>query len=193
MRLWCIMKNIKSEDKIFRETYLSFQLLRYLPRKYDGIIIQLSENALKDFMFDRIIMELVAEETSLMVRKQNNVKYVPIENTVDVKARQPSKKSIKCWHCGNNVHIRNKCRKFLSWLFQDNITVPQRVEVLQCHMIVTFQLICHLLYPGEETAPEVVLAAILMTDETTCLADALVSQAHTFIKIRDLPDDENID
>lgn len=111
------MNIIKEQDKNFNEIYLSFQLILYLPRKYDDIvqyILRWSEDELNSISlnkFDKIVLELVSEETSLTVRDQDNSKFTPSANNIKYKPKQLFSK--RCWHYGITGHVSSKCRKFL--------------------------------------------------------------------------------
>lgn len=109
------MNIIKKQDKTFNVIYLNFQLIRYLPRKYDGIVKRILRWSEDEFKFDKIVLELVAEETPLTVRDQYNAKFSPSVNNFKVKPRRFKQK--RCWHCGLPGHLRNKCRKFLNTRF----------------------------------------------------------------------------
>lgn len=71
-----LMNVIKEQDKNFSEVYLNFQLLRYLTRKYDGIEQNILRWPEKEFKFDKIVLELVAEDTHLIVRDQDNANFL---------------------------------------------------------------------------------------------------------------------
>lgn len=66
-RVFRIYSEIMGIDANFDEDYASFQILRYLPRKYDGIVQTILRWKKEEFKFAKITDELVAEETMLKV------------------------------------------------------------------------------------------------------------------------------
>lgn len=112
------MNIIKEQDKNFNEIYLSFQLILYLPRKYDDIVQYILRWSEDEFKFDKIVLELVSEETSLTVRDQDNSKFKPSANNIKYKSKQRFSK--RCWHYGITGHVSSKCRKFLNSFFHSD-------------------------------------------------------------------------
>lgn len=104
-RLRRLMNIIKEQDKSFNEIYLSFQLIRYLPRKFDGIVQSILRWSEDEFKFEKIVLELISEETRLTVRDQDNSRCAPSANSVKIKQKSSFIK--KCWHCGIPGHLRS--------------------------------------------------------------------------------------
>lgn len=55
-RLRRLMNIIKEQDKSFNEIYLNFQLIRYLPRQFDGIAQSILRFSKDDFKFDKMYL-----------------------------------------------------------------------------------------------------------------------------------------
>lgn len=66
-RVLRIYSEIKSIYANFDEDYASFQMLRYLPRKFDGVVQNILRLKKEKFKFTKIIDELVTKETRLKV------------------------------------------------------------------------------------------------------------------------------
>lgn len=109
-RLRRLLNNIKEQDKNFNEIYLNFKLIRDLPRKYDDIVQCILRWSEDEFKFDKIVFELVSEDTRLTVRNQDNSKFKASANNIKYKPMQRFSKM--CWHYGITGHVKNKCRKF---------------------------------------------------------------------------------
>ncbi|CAL1291012.1 unnamed protein product [Larinioides sclopetarius] len=71
-RLTRIYSQIKSLDSNFSECYLSYQMLRYLPISYDGIVQNILRWKIDDFIYKDIVTELIAEESRLSLRNNDS-------------------------------------------------------------------------------------------------------------------------
>lgn len=108
-RMLRIFNDIKEIDVKFSESYASFQILRYLPWKYDGIVQSILRWKKQEFKFPKIIEELSAEEVRLRLRDADSQKYHPQANQVKYKSNHG--KDIQCWNCKEYGHMRNQCKK----------------------------------------------------------------------------------
>lgn len=70
-----IYNDIKNLDKTLDEPYLNFQPLRYLNRKYDGMVQNILRWSKDKFKFNKIVEKLLAEETRLKVRDQDHTVF----------------------------------------------------------------------------------------------------------------------
>lgn len=115
------MNIIKTLDENFNEIYLNFQILGYLSRKFDSIMQNILRWPDKEFQFDKIVNELVAEETCLQVRDQDSIKISPSVNTLNIKKKSPRlNKLYKCWFFGKDGHLKNKYHEFLKSRFSSS-------------------------------------------------------------------------
>ncbi|GBM94615.1 hypothetical protein AVEN_173457-1 [Araneus ventricosus] len=83
---------------------MCFQLLRYLPSRYDSIVQSILRWSDDKFKFNEIQLELVAEESRLQVRASDNN-----EEHIEAHSISSSRKSLVCFHCNHFGHFRNKC------------------------------------------------------------------------------------
>jgi transposase InsO family protein len=111
-RLRRVFERLTSIDTCFSETYLTFQLLRYLPTKFDSVVQSILRFPDADFTFEKVLLELVAEETRLDLRREDLNNQYP---EVNLAARRPrrqktsSSKERVCYKCGNPGHFKAQC------------------------------------------------------------------------------------
>lgn len=94
-----IFNDIKEIDKNFSENYASFQILRYLPWKYDGMVQSILQWKEQDFKFSKIIEELSAEEVRL---RDTDCQKVQLQAN-QVKFKSNHGKEIQCWKCEESM------------------------------------------------------------------------------------------
>jgi transposase InsO family protein len=107
-RLLRISNQIIDINPKFDSTYTSFQLLRYLPSSFDGIVQSILRWSDERFTFNNITTELVAEEVRLNVRDQDRGRT---SAELQVVCR---KKTVVCWKCGKPGHVISQCRSGLT-------------------------------------------------------------------------------
>lgn len=71
-RVQHIFNDIKEIDSNFSESYASFEILRYLPRKFDYIVQGILRWKKDEFKFSKIIEGLSAVQISLRLRDIDN-------------------------------------------------------------------------------------------------------------------------
>ncbi|GBM61600.1 Retrovirus-related Pol polyprotein from transposon TNT 1-94 [Araneus ventricosus] len=107
-KLLRLQEKLKGINHPINEDYMCFQLLRYLPSRYDSIvqsILRWSDDKLK---FNEVQLELVAEESHLQVRaSDNNEEHIEAHSISS--SRKSCRKSLVCFHCNHSGHFRNEC------------------------------------------------------------------------------------
>lgn len=98
-----------------------FQLLRYLPDSYEGMVQTIYRRPRKDLQFDKILTEVLAEQARLNQRQadKENISCIAKESTTEVSSssssditrfrQRPKSPSRRCYECGSPMHLRNKC------------------------------------------------------------------------------------
>ncbi|GBM45648.1 Retrovirus-related Pol polyprotein from transposon TNT 1-94 [Araneus ventricosus] len=103
-KLLRLQEKLKGINHPIHEDYMCFQLLRYLPSRYDSIVQSILRWSDDKFKFNEIQLELVAEESRLQVRASDNN-----EEHIEAHSIASSRKSLVCFHCKRSGHFRNKC------------------------------------------------------------------------------------
>ncbi|GBN03276.1 hypothetical protein AVEN_114002-1 [Araneus ventricosus] len=103
-KLLRLQEKLKGINYPIDEDYMCFQLLRYLPSRYDSIVQSILRWSDDKFKFNEIQLELVAEESRLQVRASDNN-----EEHIEARSISSSRKSLVCFHCKRSGHFRNKC------------------------------------------------------------------------------------
>lgn len=70
-RLHKIYERLRKLDSTFSQKYLVFQLLRYLPQELESISQVLLRVPDESFVYTKVLMELVAEETRIALKNQD--------------------------------------------------------------------------------------------------------------------------
>ncbi|GBO30723.1 hypothetical protein AVEN_102160-1 [Araneus ventricosus] len=101
-RLRQLVNQLKEAGAPIAEWYQSFQVIRYLPMEFSGIVqsIYLWED--KKFIFDNVVTELLAEESRLK-QCQSDLDLMVLESKLD---RTKKVKLNKC--------VSNKCKKYVA-------------------------------------------------------------------------------
>lgn len=102
-RLLWIAKQLKSINKEFDAVYETFQHLRFLSSKFDGIVHAILRCTETDFIFNDIVTALAVEETRLSLRQQNH-------NKAYTEAQSIQLKKINLFYCSKPGHFKNKCQ-----------------------------------------------------------------------------------
>ncbi|GBM74707.1 hypothetical protein AVEN_274843-1 [Araneus ventricosus] len=94
-RIRCIVDQLKDAGKPISECYQAFQLIRILPSGFNGIVQYIYRWDDNEFKFDKILQELIAEESRLKqsIRDQNeSCAFQSIEkNSISKTPRSKSK------------------------------------------------------------------------------------------------------
>ncbi|GBM10016.1 hypothetical protein AVEN_179812-1, partial [Araneus ventricosus] len=107
-KLLRLQEKLKGINHPIHEDYMCFQLLRYLPSRYDSIVQSILRWSDDKFKFNEIQLELVAEESRLQVRaSDNNEEHIEAHSISS--SRKSCRKSLVCFHCNRSGHFRNKC------------------------------------------------------------------------------------
>ncbi|GBN57365.1 hypothetical protein AVEN_19329-1 [Araneus ventricosus] len=107
-KLLRLQEKLKGINHPIDEDYMCFQLLRYLPSRYDSIVQSILRWSDDKFKFNEIQLELVAEESRLQVRaSDNNEEHIEAHSISS--SRKSCRKSLVCFHCNRSGHFRNKC------------------------------------------------------------------------------------
>lgn len=91
-RLQRIYEQLRNLDPEFKEKYLCFQLIRFLPRKFDSIVQTVLRWDQDKFIFKDILNEFIAEETRLRLRDvdiNRNTDKFEVHSTEKPESRQP--------------------------------------------------------------------------------------------------------
>jgi hypothetical protein len=93
-------------DKV-PETFKCFQLIRHLPERFDSIVQNILRWSESDFKYDKILNELIAEESRLNLRDRDRYedKYPEVQMT---RRRQ------QCRKCLSFSHLTSKCGNYLN-------------------------------------------------------------------------------
>ena len=117
-RVQGVAEQLKSMGKPVEEVYLSYQLLRYLPERYDPVVQNILRWKEEAFKYKNILLELISEETRLKVRNQDrgyaeksrreimNVENIPKKCSF---CNKPNHSYENCWHRNSS---RGKSQSF---------------------------------------------------------------------------------
>jgi len=75
-RLQRLMEELKGLGKPIADWYSAFQLIRYLPNKYDQIVQTIYRWGDEDFVFQKVLKELIEEEGRLHQKESDNSEVV---------------------------------------------------------------------------------------------------------------------
>ncbi|GBM82877.1 Retrovirus-related Pol polyprotein from transposon TNT 1-94 [Araneus ventricosus] len=95
-RIRSIVDQLKDAGKPISEWYQAFQLIRFLPPEFNGIVPYIYRWDDKEFKFDKILQELIAEESRLKqsIKDQNETcVFQSIERNISKTPRSKSKPS----------------------------------------------------------------------------------------------------
>ncbi|GBM83656.1 Retrovirus-related Pol polyprotein from transposon TNT 1-94, partial [Araneus ventricosus] len=95
-RIRSIVDQLKDAGKPINEWYQAFQLIRFLPPEFNGIVQYIYRWNDKEFKFDKILQELIAEESRLKqsIKDQNETcAFQSIERNISKTPRSNSKPS----------------------------------------------------------------------------------------------------
>lgn len=104
-----IQTQLKGIGKAIDEEYLAYQLLRYLPSEFDGIVQTIMRWDNAKFKYEEIVNELVAEESRLKLRNADKIQNAEVMQTF--RLRKPN---ITCFRCGLKGHVKSNCRVKIS-------------------------------------------------------------------------------
>lgn len=108
-RLQRLYDRIVAIDPNFSSKYLIFQLLRYLPSKFDNIVQVLLRLPEAEFTMEKILPEMISEETRITLRELDITDGLPEVNTVVNKLNR--KKNITCYSCNQRGHYSSECKE----------------------------------------------------------------------------------
>ncbi|GBN95072.1 hypothetical protein AVEN_77967-1 [Araneus ventricosus] len=95
-RIRSIVHQLKDAGKLINELYQAFQLIRFLQPEFNGIVQYIYRWDDKEFKFDKILQELIAEESRLKqsIKDQNETcAFQSIERNISKTPRSKSKPS----------------------------------------------------------------------------------------------------
>lgn len=106
-RLRRLFDRLQTLDSSISEIYLCFQLLRYLPPEFDSIVQTVLRLPESGFKFEKILVDLIAEETRISLRARDQLD----QYTAQITYKDPyyKKDSIKCFRCKKTGHFKNAC------------------------------------------------------------------------------------
>lgn len=111
-RITRISEQLQAISKPIDETFLTFQLLRYLPPQFDTAVQGILRWGDDKFKFKDVLIELVAEENRLRVRDNDRKNDSLIEAYHSQQRHTRSRKGLICFKCGRKGHISTFCGKF---------------------------------------------------------------------------------
>lgn len=85
-----VSNNIKQIDKTFNDVYVNFQILRFLPQKFDSIVQSTLRWWDANFVHSKITEELITEETRLNVRDMDSSKSYLQSNQLSFGKKKPN-------------------------------------------------------------------------------------------------------
>lgn len=111
-RLSRITEQLKAINQPVKDEYACFQLLRFLPDRFDQIVQSILRWPDTKFKFKDIVVELVAEETRLHQRDHDRGKDsdIQVQHVSKPTKFKVSKPSVACWRCGIKGHVQKDCR-----------------------------------------------------------------------------------
>lgn len=87
-----------------KEIYLSFQLLHWLPKRFDNLVQTILCWTETEFTFQKILTELVAEESRLKLRAEDR-------NQTSIQANfSRNRQKLRCHRCKKLGHLQKQCR-----------------------------------------------------------------------------------
>lgn len=101
-RLSRIIEQLKESGHPVGEEDQCFQLLRFLPDKFENIVQGIYRWEKPKFVFDKVLEELVCEESRLRQR-ENDREMVGYMSRITLK-------DITCYGCGRKGHLKNRCK-----------------------------------------------------------------------------------
>lgn len=113
-RLRKIISQLQAAEHPIAEWYRSFQLIRYLPPEFQGIVQSIYRWKDKDFTFDKVLEELLEEESRLK-QCRGDREIVALHNVHGKKPnlQKSAKKATdnrKCFRCGKRGHLIASCK-----------------------------------------------------------------------------------
>lgn len=105
-RLRKIISQMKDAGHPIENVYQSFQLIRYLPEEFSGIVQSIYRWTDEKFIFDDVLGELLAEESRL---KQSRGDHQSVALSNEQRNRK-QKKNVKCFKCNKNGHFARNCK-----------------------------------------------------------------------------------
>lgn len=94
-------------NKKFDDVYVTFQLLRFLPTKFDSIVQIICRWTDSNFKFNDVVTALVAEETRLHLRDHDHHKVYAEAQPIQY---QKNRKKLTCFYCRNLVISRTNAK-----------------------------------------------------------------------------------
>ncbi|GFS52570.1 retrovirus-related Pol polyprotein from transposon TNT 1-94 [Trichonephila clavipes] len=125
-RLRTIVFQLRDAEHPLEDLYQSFQLIRYLPESYQGIVQSIYRWDNNDFKFEHVLLELLAEESRLKQCKKD-LNLIDT-NHLALKAKAHKTKNIKlksgnfkkyenkigqCFNCCKMGHLIANCKEKL--------------------------------------------------------------------------------
>lgn len=120
-RLKNIINQLRDVGKPVPEWYQPFQLIRFLPPDYTGIIQSIYRWSDEEFTFDKVLQELLAEEARIKLSNTDHLAVALASNTKNPantnekgNCKTPCKKKNirdrKCFRCGKFGHLMADCK-----------------------------------------------------------------------------------
>ena len=128
-RLRHIADQLKGIGQPIKEIYVSFQLLRYLPDKFESIVQSILRWDDAKFTFHNISKELAAEETRLRLRDSDKGRLgseIEVQNITASASNKVKYKDFTCHRCGKAGHYARYCRSKLHSQYRSKTRFPPR-------------------------------------------------------------------